>query len=430
MRKIKHLLTILLLFFSVVAAAQTAEIKKMRGQVGALQKEIAQKENILLSSKKDINSKLQNLDLLTAQIKERKELINMLVSEVDALNKEIKRLNKEVADNEARVGTSKEEYASALRRTRLYGSFQSKLLFVISADDFNSMARRYRYTRQYMQAHKQKGEELKEAIAALQVKKNELDSTLATKKISLDEQTHQRKALVLLEEQQRALVAELKKESRKVEKELLARRKKLQKLNNDIEQAIEREIAAQKAREEAARKEAARKAAEAKKKGGKSEKPGATVAAKPTTVDDAGVKKMSGAFAQNKGKLPVPITGPYHIVSSFGPQKGVVGKGNIQIDYGGITLGGERGAKARCIFEGRVTSVIRQGDFAFVLVRHDNYISVYCRLSDIAVQEGDKLKAGDIIGTVATDASGHTRLLFQLRNEKAKLNPMLWLNIK
>ncbi len=427
MRQIKHsILLLLFAFLPLAAVSQTAEIKKMRNKVGALQKEIAQKENILLSSKKDINSKLQNLDLLTAQIKERKALINMLVSEVDGINKEINKLNREVAENEKRVGTSKDEYAAALRRTRRYGSLQSKLLFVVSADDFNSMARRYRYTRKYMQAYKQKGEELKEAIAALQVKKNELDSTLATKKISLDEQTHQRKALQLLEEQQRSLVNELKKESRKVEKELLARRKELQKLNVEIERAIDREIAAQKAREEAARKKAA---AAAKKRGGK----GSTaVAAKPTAtpVEDAGVKEMTGSFLQNKGSLPVPITGPYHIVSSFGPQKGVVGKGNVQIDYGGITLGGERGAKARCVFEGKVTSVIRQGDFAFVLVRHGKYITVYCRLGEIAVKEGDILKAGDIIGTVSTDASGHTRLLFQLRNEKTKLNPMLWLKIR
>lgn len=426
MHYIQYILFALFFSFSLASAAQTAEIKKMRNQVGSLQKEIAQKENILLSSKKDINSKLQNLDLLTAQIKERKELINMLVSEVDALNKEIDKLNKEVAENEKRVGKSKEEYASALKRTRRYGSFQSKLLFVVSADDFNSMARRYRYTRQYMQAHKRKGEELKENIVALQLKKSELDSVLATKKLSLDEQTHQRKALQLLEEKQRSLLSELKKESRKVEKELLARRKQLQKLNADIERAIDREIAAQKAREAAARKAAA-KAAAGKKKGGKGSK---AEPAKPVVAEDAGVKEMSGSFAQNKGKLPVPITGPFHVVSNFGPQKGVVGKGNVKIDYGGITLGGERGAKARCVFDGRVTSVIRQGDFAFVLVRHGKYITVYCRLGEITVQEGDKVSAGDIIGTVATDASGHTRLLFQLRNEKTKLNPMQWLKIR
>ncbi len=415
------LLTItIVLISSMTALSQTTEIKKMRQQVGALQKQIAQKENILLSSKKDIDSKLKNLNLLTAQISERKELITMLTDEVVILNKEIEKLNKEVADKESKVAVSKKEYASSLKRSRRYGSFADKLLFVVSADDFNSMMRRYRYAREYMQAYKKKGEELKMRIADLQQEKTVLDSTLAVKKLSLDEQEHQRKALLLLEDKQQTLVKELKKESRKVERELVAQRKKLNKLNADIERAIDREIEAQKARELAAKKKATAKA-----KGGNGKSSPAV-----TKKEDDGVASMSGSFLQNKGKLPVPITGPYHVVSTFGPQKGVVGKGTVKIDYGGIILEGERGAKARCIFEGRVTSVIRQGDFAFVLVRHGKYITVYCRLDDILVKEGDKLNAGDVIGTVATDASGHTCLQFQLRNEKTKLNPMQWLKIK
>ncbi len=419
----KSIYTFLVLFLLPITLwAQTAEIKKMRQQVNNLQQQIAKKENILLSSKKDIESKLSNLNLLTAKIDERKELIALLTTEVSALNKEINALNAEVADKEELVGLSKKEYASALNRSRRYGTFQDKLLFVISADNFNSMLRRYRYAREYMQAYKSKGEELKEAIAALNAKKAVLDSTLVTKKVSLEEQEHQRKALQLLEEQQRTLVKELKKESRKVEQELAAQRKKLNKLNSDIERAIEREIKAQQARERAARKKAAA-AAKTAKKGSK------TPAQAPVTAEAEEIKQMSGTFAQNKGKLPVPITGAYHVVATFGPQKGVASKGTVKIDYGGIMLEGEQGAKARCIFDGRVVSVIRQGDFAFVLVRHGKYISVYCRLDDIVVKEGDKIKAGDIIGTIA-HMSGHTRLQFQLRNERTKLNPMQWLKLK
>lgn len=421
MQRTTHIL-LLLLLLPLAALSQTAEIKKMRQQVSSLQQQIAKKENILLSSKKDIESKLSNLNLLTAKIDERKELIALLTTEVAVLNKEIKSLNAEVADKEELVAVSKKEYASALNRSRRYGTFQDKLLFVISADNFNSMLRRYRYAREYMQAYKLKGEELKEAIAALNAKKAVLDSTLLTKKVSLEEQEHQRKALQLLEEQQRTLVKELKKESRKVERELAAQRKKLNKLNSEIERAIEREIKAQQAREQAARKKAAA-AAKTAKKGSK------TPAQAPVTAEAEEIKQMSGTFAQNKGKLPVPITGAYHVVATFGPQKGVASKGTVKIDYGGIMLEGERGAKTRCIFDGRVVSVIRQGDFAFVLVRHGKYISVYCRLDDIVVKEGDKIKAGDIIGSIA-HMSGHTRLQFQLRNERTKLNPMQWLKLK
>lgn len=418
--RIKHYLLLLLLSFALASQAQTNEIKEMRRRVGTLQKQIAQKENILLSSKQNINAKLKNLDILTARIKERKELIALLTKEVAALNREITTLNKDVAEKEHNVAVSKDEYAAALRRARNYGSFRTKLLFIISADDFNSMVRRYRYAGDYMRAYKKKGEELGVAINELQERKAVLDSTLQIKNSSLADQQQQRKSMQELEEQQRTLVKELRRDAGKVEKELKAQRAQLQKLNAEIDRAIDREIEAQKARE----REAAKKKAEKQPQKGK--KP----TAKPAAKEDEGVRKMSGSFLQNKGKLPVPISGPYHIVGTFGPQKGVAGKGSVQIDYGGVTFGGERGAKARCVFDGKVTSVIRQGQFAFVLVRHGKYITVYCRLGDIAVKEGDTVKAGDTIGTVATDADGHTRLLFQLRNEKTKLDPMQWIRVQ
>ena len=141
------------------------------------------------------------------------------------------------------------------------------------------------------------------------------------------------------------------------------------------------------------------------------------------------MQKLAGSFQQNKGRLPSPITGPCMVVGSFGPQRGVAGKGNVRIDYGGITLQGERGAKARAVFKGVVTSVVRAGDFAFVIVRHGKYLTVYCKLQNIRVSQGDEVDTGDILADVATDVSGATTLLFQIRNEKVKLNPRPWLNL-
>ena len=221
--RIKHYLLLLLLSFALASQAQTNEIKEMRRRVGTLQKQIAQKENILLSSQQNINAKLKNLDILTARIKERKELIALLTKEVTALNREITTLNKDVAEKEHNVAVSKDEYAAALRRARNYGSFRTKLLFIISADDFNSMVRRYRYAGDYMRAYKKKGEELGVAINELQERKAVLDSTLQIKNSSLADQQQQRKSMQELEEQQRTLVKELRRDAGKVEKELKAR---------------------------------------------------------------------------------------------------------------------------------------------------------------------------------------------------------------
>ncbi len=395
-------------------------IGEMKNRAEYLKTQISEKEAILTSSKKDVASKLQDVELLTAQIKERKGLIDVLRREVSLLDKEIAKLAVEVKTKERKIEKSRSEYAAALRRMHRYGSFQDKLLFIVSAGDFNAMLRRYRYTREYMSAHRELGNNLRIQLDSLETKRLQLDSVRADKAVSLKMQNEQRGALERLEAEQRKLLSELQRESRKVEKELKKQQQQLKELNDKIERAIEREIEERKKAEAAAKK---RDKQLPEKKGNSSNK------GDDIRDNSDEIRRMSGSFVDNKGKMPAPITGPYHLVSNFGVQKGVSGKGNVMIDYGGITLQGKSGARARCIFDGKVTSVVRSDDFAFVIVRHGSYLTVYCRLSNICVKEGDKVKAGDIIGDIATDASGHTRILFQLRKEKTKLNPLQWLKL-
>ncbi|MBR5511934.1 MAG: peptidoglycan DD-metalloendopeptidase family protein [Bacteroidaceae bacterium] len=436
----------IMLLFSVACAAwsQQKSVKEMRSRVSSLQQQIKEKERILLSSEKDVASKLKNLNLLTARVEEQKSLVSLLSKEVTAIDKEIAELTSALTHDEAQVKRAQDEYAAALRRARRYGSLQDKLLFIISADNFNSLLHRYRYTREYMNAHRKLADQLKEKIKALEEKRAEVEKVRASKIASLEEQKKEQQTLKGLEEKQRGLVAELKREKKKVEKELTRQRKELNNLNAAIEREIEREIEARRRAELAAAQK--KKEADAKKKDTASKKGGNAVAKKTTTADEPapkvqrrekevvnpnskGMQKLTGSFEQNKGRLPSPITGPCMVVGSFGPQRGVEGKGNVRIDYGGITLQGERGAKARAVFKGVVTSVVRAGDFAFVIVRHGKYLTVYCKLQNIKVSQGDEVNTGDILADVATDVSGATTLLFQIRNEKVKLNPRPWLKL-
>ena len=429
----------IILLLSVVCAGWTQQqtVKEMRTRVSNLQKQIKEKERILLSSEKDVASKLKNLNLLTARVAEQKSLIALLSKELASIDKEISSLTAAVSRDEARVKKSQDEYAAALRRARRYGSLQDKLLFIISADNFNSLLHRYRYTREYMNAHRTLADELKEKIKALELKRAQVEQVRASKAASLEEQKKEQQTLKTLEDKQRSLVAELKRENKKVEKELTRQRKELNSLNAAIEREIEREIEARRRAELAAKK---------KKESETTAKKGSKKTATAETSDDSapkvqrrekavvnpnskGMQKLTGSFQQNKGRLPSPITGLCMVVGSFGPQRGVAGKGNVRIDYGGITLQGERGAKARAVFKGVVTSVVRAGDFAFVIVRHGKYLTVYCKLENIRVAQGDEVDMGDILADVATDISGATTLLFQIRNEKEKLNPRPWLNL-
>ena len=388
----------------------------MREQAGALRKEITEKEKILLSSQKDVKSRLNNLDIINAQIKEIKGLIGLLQSEVRAVEEEIAVYTAEIERQEKIVEQSRMEYAEALRRARKYSNLQSKLMFVFSAGDFNTMMRRYRYTGEFMNAHKELANTLKVQIAGLEVKRAKLQATRLLKTQSLMEQDVERRKLQSLEKEQRKIVESLKRESKQVERELKKKRADLQNLNKSIDREIERVLAEERA---------------AKKKQEAAAKSGGSATAKNSGYKaDAGVDAMSGSFLNNKKKLPMPITGPYLVVEGYGVKNAVSGKGNVPINTGGITLEGSKGAKARCIFDGTVTAVLDTGNYTFVLVRHGKYISVYCNLDNVRVCGGEDIKAGDIIGDIAVDAKeGNPRMLFQLRQEKTKLNPAEWLKM-
>ena len=97
------------------------------------------------------------------------------------------------------------------------------------------------------------------------------------------------------------------------------------------------------------------------------------------------------------------------------------------LDNKGTNYIGQAGARARSIFDGEVTAIFQFGATKNVLVRHGSYISVYCNLSSVIVSRGQKVKARDILGTVEQDGSGNSVLHFQLRKEKTKLNPEVWI---
>jgi len=135
-------------------------------------------------------------------------------------------------------------------------------------------------------------------------------------------------------------------------------------------------------------------------------------------------RKLSGTFEKNKGILPMPITGPYVIVGRYGQY--AVTK-NVRLDNKGIDIRGKAGAKARAIFDGEVSAIFKYNGLNNVLVRHGNYISVYCNLSAVAVTKGAKVTTRQEIGTIHVDTSGNPILHFQLRKETTKLNPEVWL---
>lgn len=202
-----------------------------------------------------------------------------------------------------------------------------------------------------------------------------------------------------------------------------AEKAKKEAADNEARAAAERkartELAAREA--EAARLAAERKAMAEQERNNRAiaeAKKNAEEARRLSTVD----RMMSGGFEANKGRLPMPITGSYRVVSHFG-QYNVEGLKNVTLDNKGINILGQSGCMARSIYDGEVSGIYGYSGTYVVMVRHGAYISVYCNLKSVSVSKGQRVSTRQSLGAVGTD----NILQFQLRREAAKLNPEVWL---
>jgi len=316
-----------------------------------------------------------------------------------------------------------------------------------------------RYVKEYATYQRIQGEEILKKQAQINRKKLELEQVKTAKENLLNEREQEKAKLEGQEKQKKTIVASLQKKQKGLQNEIYTKRKEASKLNARIDNLIAAEIAKAKRRAEeearreaaaarkaeAARREEAARKADAARKTGSGEKTSAEkkhtekayeekeTVRKPEPATsyslDRADRQLSGSFERNRGLLPVPITGSYMVVSHYG-EYSVEGLRNVKLDNKGIDIQGRPGANARAVFDGEVSAVFQFNGLVGILVRHGNYISVYCNLSSASVRQGDKVRTRQSIGRIYSDPSDGERtvLHFQLRKETTKLNPETWID--
>lgn len=413
-------------------------IKELEGKRGALQKQIAESETLLKTTKKDVGSQLNGLAALTGQIEERKRYILTINNDVESIDRELVSVERQLTRLQKDLKEKKQKYESSVQYLYKNRSIEEKLMFIFSARSLAQTYRRLRYVREYATYQRLQGEEVLKKQEQVNRKKAELRQVKAAKEGLLKEREAEKAKLEAQEKEKKVLVANLQKKQKGLQNELGKKRREANQLNARIDRLIAEEIEkARKRAEEEARREAAREAAARRKAGEKADRAATagTSSAKPRpaplesyTMNKAD-RELSGSFVNNRGRLPMPITGAYIITSHYG-QYSVEGLRNVKLDNKGIDIQGRPGAQARAIFDGKVAAVFQLNGLFNILVRHGNYISVYCNLSSASVKQGDNVTTKQILGQVFSNGSdnGRTVLHFQLRREKEKLNPEPWLN--
>lgn len=404
------------------AQQKSKEVQKLEARRKQIQAEIARVDKALQQAASSAKEQLQHLSLLDGQIKDRQELITTLEAEVHETDQQLFTLEQELNRLQTQFDKRQEAYVQSLRALQRGNNVKDQLLFILSAKDFAQGMRRARYLREYATWQRQEGEKLKALRQEIDEQRAELEQNRQQKAILLQSREEEHRKLEQDKQRVQTKVNALKGEEKKLRQELAKRRRQAQALNRQIEAQIAKEI---RAAEEARRK------AEAAKQKGKSS-PSTTqrrAKSKGGYAMTEAETKLSSKFEDNRGRLPMPISGNGRIVGHYGIQQYARLK-HVQIDNNGIDIQGAPGAKARAVFDGEVTSIfVVEGFNTNVIVRHGNYLTVYSNLTEVYVSKGSKVKTGQEIGKIYSDPElgGATKLHFQVWKERTKLNPEQWI---
>lgn len=423
----------------------TSEKQVGLGQLKALNQQIqAQSQQIGLLSK--------DIQLTEAEIAELRQASNTLTNDLNKLRTEYGSMI----------------YAADKRRQQV-----NPLGFLFAADNFNQLVARYRYLHQYSDARRSQVRQMNNVQTMLQGKQQVTQRKRQQQRGTLVVKVNETQKLETLKNEKNQVVQELGKKEAELRTELAESRRAVDRLESMITRIVAREAkerAAREARERAerierertARAAIVRKAAERKraeeavaaaKKAG--EKPAPADVAKaespverdaepsdgdrtggpatPRTPDERRNNNLNdeeaalaSSFTASRNRLPWPVTKGF-ISDRFGRKPHPVLKG-IYVENQGIDIQTNAGEGVRTVYDGIVQDVTNiPGMNNVVAVQHGDYFTIYAKLRSVSVHAGQRVKARESIGTVATDKNGVSEIQFQIWKEFTKLNPESWL---
>lgn len=448
---------------------------------------IKQTAQQLEANAKNTERTLNALNSLNAEIQIQERNIRQLEQQIDTADKQIAIVSDSIERLDQNLKTLRETYSQAVRRTATgERAASSKLSFIFSSGSFKQAYRRTRYMKEFAEWRARKSEQIVKTQEELSAKKERLDKIRASRAKKLASLNSSRAELRQRQAETADIVEELKHQGASLKRVLKEREEKAKALDMELERLIAEEQRRQeeelrRQEEERQRIEAERKQREAeeklraleeqkkqeaqnesqkadekkdkankkKNKTKKDKKQKDTPAVKPQTKATSpstetkpaekpkattthataeSTKKLTGTFESNKGRLLFPVTGSYKIVRPFGRHKHP-DLPYVVTDNSGIDIETSAGSEARAIFDGKVSAIFHQPGYNnIVMIRHGKYLTIYANLTDISVKNGEEIHQGQSIGRIYADPEDGNRsiLHFEIRKEKEKLNPSLW----
>ncbi len=400
------------------------------------QRAINESSKKLTSNEKATAQNLKDLNLITAEIKAQNVELKRLSAQLDSINREVTSVGDSIKIEQERLDDLKAKYANAIKKMGTQSRTYDKITFLFSASSFKEAYRRMRYLQEFTAWREEQSQMIMESKKILENQMESLKALSESKRLNLVLASNAHTKLKKQKELQTKTINKLKREGKELKSIIADNERKSKALDRELDRIIaeEQRLAEERARrerEERERREREKNKPQTEDTKEQDEKP---VEPKEREIENEDFKltltdaQLTAKFEASKGKLLFPINGGYRIVRQFGKHKHPELK-YVETNNSGIDIETSQGAKARAICDGRVSAIFRQEGFnTVVMVRHGVYLSIYVNLGDIYVKSGQAVKEGQNIGIIFSDPDDNNRttLHFEIRKEKTKLNPELW----
>jgi len=380
---------LLLFLFHESVAQKLIDLQRQKAQT---LERISTTSQLIEEGSKSQAQNTRKLDLLTAQIETRNDLIKNINQQIELYNQEISQRVRSITQHEQELDTLLTQYAQFVRRTQFLQGRHEVLLQILASKNLSQMYRRIRFYREYLayqrDQHKRIALEEQELSARKQLLESKRDELLALQR----EENQNRQNLLSEQQSYDNTLNQLKAQEKELRKALQEEQRRVTKINQAITKLLQEE-------------------AEQNKK----------------TARNAAYKTLSKHFAQNKGKLPWPVR-QGAITRGYGREQNKIFKG-VTTTSQGIDIAARSNSAVLAVFNGTVTKIAHiPGGNNVVIVRHGDYLSLYSNVREVTVRTGEHVKTGQAIGSLLSETAGQKASLhFEIWHGFQSQNPQLWL---
>lgn len=400
----KILIFSFLFLCSAFAIAQSGKQKELEARRLEIIKEIKQINALLASNKTKEKSQISQIEDLTLKLSVRENLIKVTNQQANLLTREINNNQKQISTNREELKVLKESYSKMLQKAYKNKNKQSRVMFLLSSNNFKQAYKRVQYLNQYADYQKDQANQIKEKTKALQEANINLLAQKEAKSKLIAENKKEQTVLEAERVQHEAIMQSIKKDLNKYTAQIKAKEREAKRIDNQIDKLIKEAIAASN-----------------KKAGVK------TTSKSNSFALTAEAKALAADFLSNRGKLPWPVEKGF-VQLRYGKQPSPVDR-SLTINSNGVRISTEKNAKVRAVFNGEVMGILKpRRSNPIVMIKHGNYITTYQNLGKIYVKTGDKVTTKQDIGEVYTNpTTGETILKFRIDKDNHTENPSSWI---